>query len=520
MKKYYVTTPIYYANGDPHIGHAYSSFIADVIARAKRLNGYQVKFSTGTDENGQKMIQKAESEGKEVLSYLDEISASFKNNWDKLQITYTDYIRTTEPRHHEFVRKMVVKSYENGDIYKGKYEGLYCVGCEAFKKPGDLTPEGLCPDHLKAPNVISEENYFFQLSKYEDQLKDFYKKNPEFIVPDFRFNEIKSFVEAGLEDFSVSRKGNDFRIKFPYGEDEVVYIWYDALFNYLTVCENGDEDFWPADLHVMAKDILRFHGIFWPAMLKSTGYELPKSIFCTGYLTVDGQKMSKSLGNVVEPLKVVEKYGRDAIIFYLFYDVNIGNDGDFSWERFRGVYDSMLLGGWGNLVSRVTKLSEKNGINTVQVSPEQEKLLKQIANNIGLENELVELLFNGFDSKIYENYFDKGLLSKFLKDWYGLVQLANKYVDETQPWTKLKNEDKKDLGIEQLQFLLYLIKNIALLSSPFLIEGFQAIQNTYNNEQFSAIDSTKTTEGFKQFFDTKNFKVNLTPSLLYNRVEH
>lgn len=520
MKKYYVTTPIYYANWDPHIWHAYSSFIADVIARAKRLNWYQVKFSTGTDENWQKMIQKAESEWKEVLSYLDEISASFKNNWDKLQITYTDYIRTTEPRHHEFVRKMVVKSYENWDIYKWKYEWLYCVWCEAFKKPWDLTPEWLCPDHLKAPNVISEENYFFQLSKYEDQLKDFYKKNPEFIVPDFRFNEIKSFVEAGLEDFSVSRKWNDFRIKFPYWEDEVVYIWYDALFNYLTVCENWDEDFWPADLHVMAKDILRFHGIFWPAMLKSTWYELPKSIFCTGYLTVDWQKMSKSLWNVVEPLKVVEKYWRDAIIFYLFYDVNIGNDGDFSWERFRWVYDSMLLWWWWNLVSRVTKLSEKNWINTVQVSPEQEKLLKQIANNIWLENELVELLFNWFDSKIYENYFDKWLLSKFLKDWYGLVQLANKYVDETQPWTKLKNEDKKDLWIEQLQFLLYLIKNIALLSSPFLIEWFQAIQNTYNNEQFSAIDSTKTTEWFKQFFDTKNFKVNLTPSLLYNRVEH
>ncbi|GHV24915.1 hypothetical protein FACS1894176_02240 [Bacteroidia bacterium] len=383
-KKFFVTTPIYYANGLPHIGHANSSFIADFYARWKRLLGYEVKFSTGLDENGQKMVEKAESEGKNVLEFLDEIAEGSVKVWKELDISYTDFIRTTDSDHHAFVQSVLKKIYEKdsshepplaplykggADIYLGEYSGLYCVGCEAFKNPRDLTLEGLCPDHLTKPEVISEKNRFFNLKKYNQFLEEFQKKNEHFVEPEHRFNEVKAFVKSGLENFSISRENQHtgIGIPLPWDEKQVTYVWFDALLNYITVCYRNGENgkFWDEDteiLHVLGKDIVKFHATYRPAMLESADFRQPDKEFVTGYLTVDGQKMGKSLGNVLDPLQIANDYDRDALVFYLLYDVAIGLDGDFSWERFKGTWEKMLIGGWGNLVNRVASLGKKYGV--------------------------------------------------------------------------------------------------------------------------------------------------------------
>jgi methionyl-tRNA synthetase len=386
--KFFITTPIYYANGLPHIGHANSSFIADFYARWKRLLGYEVKFSTGLDENGQKMVEKAESEGKGVKERLDYVAKESLKTWETLQISYTDFIRTTDPDHHAFVQKVLLDIYEKdttgtdktksplplvtkggNDIYLGEYKGLYCVGCEAFKNPRDLTPEGLCPDHLTKPKEISEKNWFFNLKKYAFVFEQLRKDNPNFVEPDHRFNEVKAFVKSGLENFSISRENQHtgIGIPLPRDEEQVTYVRFDALLNYITVCyRNGENGKFRDDdteiLHVLGKDIVKFHATYRPAMLEAAGFRQPDKEFVTGYLTVDGQKMSKTLGNVLDPVEIANQYDRDALVFYLLYDVAIGLDGDFSWERFQGTREKMLIGGRGNLVNRVTSLGKKYGI--------------------------------------------------------------------------------------------------------------------------------------------------------------
>ena len=337
MKKFLITTPIYYPNGYPHIGHAYSSFIADFYARYKRLLGYEVKFSTGNDENSQKIVQQAEAEGREVMEYLDAMGKKREEVRQHLQISYTDFIRTTQENHKKLVQEMLQKSYDKWDIYEGEYKGYYCIGCEGFKTEKDLIEkdgEMVCPDHLKKPDLITEKNRFFRLKNYQKKIEDFYQKQTEFIIPEYRFNEMKSFVKSGLEDFSVSRETNKFWIPLPFDPKQVSYVRYDALFNYVTV--SRDAGFRSDDtqiVHILGKDIARFHSIFRPAMLMSVDYRLPNTEFVTWYFTVDGQKMSKSLGNVIDPVKVVDDYDRDAVIFNLIYDVPIGADGDFSEER-------------------------------------------------------------------------------------------------------------------------------------------------------------------------------------------
>lgn len=261
----------------------------------------------------------------EIGEYLDTYAQKHKDTWDTLKISYTDFIRTTSQKHKDFVQKILQQTYENGDIYQGEYQGFYCVGCEAFKKESDLIDKDgvlVCPDHLKAPEIIKEKNRFFRLSKYQDKLLKFYEENPDFVQPSFRFNEMIAFVKGGLEDFSISRETNKFGIPLPFDPTQVTYVRYDALLNYLTVCQGGDEEFWPG-VHVLGKDIARFHVVFRPAMLMSVGYPMPKKEILTGFFTVDGQKMSKSLGNGVKPIELMEKYGRDAAVFYLFYDLVI-----------------------------------------------------------------------------------------------------------------------------------------------------------------------------------------------------
>ena len=528
-KKFLVTTPIYYPNGYPHIGHAYSSFIADFYARYKRLLGYDVKFSTGNDENSQKIVQQAEKEGKDIMVYLDEMGAKREQVWTDLQISYTDFIRTTQPNHRALVQKMLQKSFDKWDIYEGEYKGYYCVGCEGFKTEKDLIPkdgEMVCPDHLTKPDLITEKNWFFKLKSYSEKLKEYYVAHPDFLLPEYRFNEVKSFVNGGLEDFSVSRETNKFGIPLPFDDKQVSYVRYDALFNYVTVCER--DGFWSDEteiVHILGKDIVRFHAVFRPAMLMSTELRTPNKEFITGYFTSGGQKMSKSLGNVIDPIEMVKKYDRDAVIFNLLYDVPIGADGDFSEERMGNVYESMLIGGRGNLVNRVTSLCAKYDIKEGKWSKDikQRYLDNSWAQYIP---DLIDLFYEkdhfwrDFD-KIISDYLQEGKLQNYLQDRYKIVQRTNEFITKAEPRKKWKDESTKQEAIEDLQFLLYIVKQLALLSAPFLINGFEKIQNIFNNDALSKIDSNKNSlnDDFKKAFDLTEFTVNLTPEIIYQKIE-
>jgi len=518
-KKFFITTPIYYPNGYPHIGHAYSSFIADFYARAKRLLGHEVKFSTGNDENSQKIVQQAEAEGQDIIDYLDHMGEKWKQVWNDLDISYTDFIRTTQEDHKTLVQSMLLKSFDQGDIYEGEYKGYYCVGCEGFKTSKDLiTQDGhfVCPDHLTQPELISEKNRFFKLKNYEQQLQKYYQDQPHFVVPEHRFNEVKSFVKGWLEDFSVSRESNKFGIPLPFDDKQVSYVWYDALFNYVTVCQQ--DNFRSQDteiIHVLGKDISRFHAIFRPAMLMSTQLPLPDKEFITWFFTVDGQKMSKSLGNTIDPVAMVKKYNRDAVIFNLLYDVPIGADGDFSEERLDKVYESMLIGGWGNLVNRIISLCKKYEITEGKCRDTDLERLYE--NN---DNPLFELFKTGLDThKIQEIYLANADIQSYLQNRYQLVQKANEFITKAEPWVKRKNPDTKQDAENDLKFLLYIIKNLALLSAPVLVNGFAKIQDMFGNEDLLKINSAKNTmnDDFKTVFDMEQFTVNLNPQIIYQK---
>ena len=525
-KKFYVTTPIYYANALPHVGHANSSFIADFYARMKRLLWYEVKFSTWMDENGQKMAEKAQSQWKEVMEFLDEIYEGSLQLWKDLEISYTDFIRTTQEDHKQFVqeviKKIAAKKEGNPDIYEGKYQGLYCVGCEASKNERDLTEDWLCPDHLKKPIEISETNFFFNLKKYAPLFEKLWEENPSFVDPVTRFNEVKAFIRSGLEDFSISRENkNGIGIPFPLGENQVVYVRFDALFNYITVCyrngENGkfrDDDTYI--LHVMGKDIVKFHATYRPAMLQSAGYRLPDKEFVTGYLTVDGQKMSKTIGNVIDPVQVSKDYDRDALLFYLFYDVPVGADGDFSRERFKGTWEKMLIGGRGNFVNRVASLGKKYGITHGKFDAKRFTAFKKDE-----KFDLLDLIEH-FNQEQFENrYLEHADLKDLVEDWYVIVQLANEYITVAEPRKKYKEESTQQEAIEDLEFLLWVIKQLGLLSSGILIHGFEKLKVILGNEAISKLDSTKNNQesDFSALLGLEEFEVNLDPQILYERKE-
>lgn len=513
MKPYYITTPIYYANAKIHFGNLYTSIVADVYARSKRLLWYDVIFATGTDENGQKMLQVAEAQGKDVMTFLDEVVTQDKEVMNACDISYTDFIRTTESRHHTFVKRILQKTYESWDIYQWEYEWLYCIWCEGFKKESDLIEvewKRVCPDHLKEPEKIKEKNWFFHLSKYEDKLKEFYKNNPNFIQPQYRYNEILSFVEWWLEDFSISRQNSSFGIPLPFDESSVTYIWYDALLNYLTVVvDHYDESGNPISkphaehmVHTLGKDISRFHAVYRPAMLMAAGLDdkIPKQEFVGWFFTVDGQKMSKSLGNTLYAEDLVREYDRDAMVFYLLYDIPQGADGDFSLERLKNVYESMLMWGRGNLVSRVTRLAAKEWI-TIWKTKLQDQWIK----------------LNNLDHAI-----DTANINSFLQTRYAAVQDANFYMQEQAPWVKLKDESTKADGIADLQYLLWIIKQLTLLSAPFLTNSFKKVQEILGNELLSQIDSSinlSDPELFEKVFNLTEFEVNLNPDVVYQKKE-
>ncbi len=530
QKTYYITTPIYYANAKIHFGNLYTSIIADVYARSKRLLWYDVIFATGTDENGQKMVQVAEKEWKDVMTFLDEIVAQDKEVMRLCDISYTDFIRTTEDRHHTFVKKILQKTYESGDIYQWEYEGLYCIWCEGFKKESDLIEADgsypnipkwtkVCPDH---PNqlleTIKEKNRFFRLSKYEDKLKALYKANPNFIQPQYRYNEILSFVNWWLEDFSISRQNSSFGIPLPFDESSVTYIWYDALLNYLTVVVDHYDDAWDPIfkphaeymVHTLGKDISRFHTVYRPAMLMAADLEqyIPRQQFVGGFFTVDGQKMSKSLENTLYAEDLVREYDRDAMVFYLLYDIPQWADGDFSLERLKNVYESMLMWWRWNLVSRVTKLAHKEWITVASCWAERS----------GIETSPTEILFNWIEE--LESLLDTANINTYLQTRYSAVQDANLYMQTQAPWVKLKDESTKADGIADLQYLLWMIKQLTLLSAPFLTNSFRKVQEILGNPLLSQIDSSTNFSDpslFQKICNLTTFDVQLNPDVVYQK---
>jgi methionyl-tRNA synthetase len=493
--KFFITTPIYYTNGIPHIGHSYSSIIADTIARYQKINGKKVKFSTWVDENSQKAIQKAEELGMEIKPYLDMMASKHKSVWDGLNIEYTDFIRTTEPRHHKLVRKVLQKSFDNGDIYEWVYEWMYCVGCEAFKKDDDLVYLNkttwktfpitkdvelssnivkVCPDHLTEPQKIKEKNYFFRLKKYRDFLLNFYNSEEwkNFVVPQDRFNEVKAFVKRGLEDFSISRETNTFGIPLPFDETQVAYVWYDALFNYITVCEWEDKDFWPADLHIVGKDIIKFHAIYWPAMLKSAGYELPHQILTTWFFTVNGQKISKSLGNVIDPVEFSEKYSKDLLTLYLLSSFNIWQDWDFDEKQAIFTYNAKLANNLGNLVNRVVVLSLKWDYNNLKWDYNNMLSIWEYFSNPILKWDWKEWIFYqcGNYMRNYKNSIENFNLKESLDLSFSFLDTLNKFADKKEPWKMIKDPEKEEETKDVLYIIAEWLRVVWLALYPFFPE--------------------------------------------------
>ena len=453
MGKFYITTPIYYVNDRPHIGHAYTTIAADIVARYARSQKHDVIFLTGTDENSQKTVEAAAKTGEDVNIYTNRLAKIWQKTWEELHITNTDFIRTTEKRHIDTVKEFWRLVHASGDIYQGEYKGLYCQGHEAFVKESELIG-GLCPDHKTAPEHIVEENYFFRLSKYQDKLLKFYEANPQFIVPADRFHEIKNFVSDGLEDISISRPVKAWGIPVPDDAEHVIYVWFDALINYVSAV---GVDAWkkhPADIHFVGKDITRFHAVIWPAMLMSAGLPLPKQIVANGFFTINGIKISKSLGNAVDPLALIKTYGNDALRYFLFREIPFGSDGDFSEEKFLDRYNGDLANGLGNLVARITTLAEKFG--TIPYS--------------NLTHSLNDFTKNG--SKDVNNALHKFQFSDALASIWKLIANADRKLNTREPW-KIEDEEKrkKALGDSLIEVAI-----IAKLLEPFLPETTQKIR--------------------------------------------
>lgn len=455
-----MTTPIYYINDVPHIGHAYATISADVLARyyREKLGKENVLFVTGTDENSQKTILAAEKAQQTTEQYTNETATKWQEAFKTLGITNDRFIRTTDADHIATVQDILQKVYDAGDIYKGTYEGLYCVGHEAFMKENDLV-DGLCPDHKKAPEHIKEDNYFFKLSKYQDKLLDYIEEHPEFIQPESRRNEVVSFIKTkGLEDFSISRESQTWGIKLPFDDTQVAYVWFDALINYVTAAGYGTDEFskwWPADLHIVGKDIIKFHCIYWPAMLWSAGLDLPHQVFAHGFFTTKGEKISKSLGNAINPLKIVEEYGNDALRYFLLREIPFGSDGDFSFERFNVLYTSELANTLGNLVSRLAamlgKYNDSQYDTTINPAP------------------LVEL-----EDFIVNRQFDKYLSSLFAR----LTEL-NGAIEENKPWELAKTDLLKTNIF--LSSLVTEIVQIGHALMPFLPDTAKKILTTFKD---------------------------------------
>ncbi len=462
----YFTTPIYYVNGDAHIGTAYTTLAADTLARYWRaqLGPDNVRFLTGTDENSQKTIDAAAAAGLAVGPYLNQMAQRFRDCWDTLGIAYDDFIRTTEPRHHHHARALLQKMYDQGDIYAGEYVGLYCTGCESFLKENELDEHGHCPHHQRPPQQIKEQNYFFRLSKYSDQIIALLEGG--LIQPESRKNELLAFVRAGLEDISISREGAQIGISCPWDESHKVYVWTEALINYYSaIADTPHEHFWPSAIHLMGKDITRFHAVIWPALLLSAGLPVPQLVFGHGFFTVDGTKMSKSLGNVIEPLTLSEKYGNDAVRVGLLSAFEFGNDGDFSQQTFHQLYQTKLAGGIGNLFHRVITLVNKyyDGVKPTTDLPAE---VKSHTDTL---------------KATYHRAFTDYKLKTAIDTLFAVVDTANQHLNDTEPWKafKVDPEATKDIFTVQLHYLTVITE----LAAPLLPEAHQTMHSILQPDQ-------------------------------------
>ena len=489
-EKYYITTPIYYPSANFHIGHCYTTIIADSIARYQRLKEKDVFFLTGTDEHGQKIENKAKEKGVTPKEYVDEIVENAKDLWKSLGISYDKFIRTTDEYHEKAVQKIFDKLYEQGDIYLDKYKGLYCTPCESFWTETQLV-DGKCPDCGREVNLVEEESYFFRLSKYQKRIEELYKTNPEFIKPESRKNEmINNFLKPGLEDLCVSRTTFSWGIPVSFNPKHVIYVWIDALTNYITALGYLSDDdslfkkYWPADLHLVGKEIVRFHAIIWPALLMALDLPLPKQVFGHGWLKIDGGKISKSLGNYKDPREYIDKYGVDAVRYYALREVSFGSDGNFSEEALIARTNADLANTLGNLLNRTIAMTNKyfdGVISNSKVNEEIDKELINKASNLKL---------------VVDKNMEKLYISDALEEIFNFLRECNKYIDDTTPWVLAKEEK-----LERLQTVLYnLLESIrisSVLLTPFMPTTTEKIfkqlntnLNTYDTlNEFGALEN-------------------------------
>ena len=471
----YITTPIYYVNGEAHIGHAYTTFIADTTARYEKLKGNKTFFLTGTDEHGQKIEESAQKNNKPTQEFADEISATFKNLWDEFEINYDKFIRTTDEDHKVGVQKAFEVMHAKGDIYKDFYEGHYCVSCETFFPETQLEDGEFCPDCGRSTSIIKEESYFFKLSKYEDALLKHYEENPDFILPRSRANEVINFVKGGLRDLSVTRTSFTWGVKMPESlndDKHVMYVWLDALMNYVTALGYGNDeenmDFWPASTHFVGKDILRFHAIYWPAFLMSLDLPLPKHIGAHGWWTRDGEKMSKSKGNVISPKEVADAYGVENLRYFMLREVPFGQDGDFSQRAFIDRINSELSNDLGNLLNRIIGMSGKYSdfeIDSVDVEKYHSKELD--AMNDALGN------LDGFMQQMQTH--------RYLEELWKLFSIGNTAITSYEPWAKMK-EDRKDEALATVALVANILAKASIMLSPVMPKTTATIADALNFE--------------------------------------